>query len=552
MKWVLIIFFGSALLYGILKPLIEAYKQVQTEELEAERVKMARANEAKQEHEFQETIRYLLRSGKKMDAIKECKDHYHCSLSKAKTILSEFEFEMEYERTHGENYRPYAHGRARRKENTRQSTQDSVTDTLKIDGMDGHKFEYFCAELLLKNGFDRADVTKGSGDQGVDIIAVKDGVKYAIQCKNYKTVLSNTPIQEVNAGKQFYDCHVGVVMTNSTFTSGAQKLADKTGVLLWDRAYVENLIKKAGMDEEIINDIDTKSCHNPDYGVKYADNDSGSEYQDLQILKCNLENKFSQQFIFNVENEECGYYKISKKNKKKALLLCIFFGYLGIHRFYLGKVGTGIIWLLTYGCLGAGWIVDIILILTNHMKDSTGYTVCGKSRGKLDGIDVLLLEINYWMNRIVDPLPEDLMTAIDNLISDENGQFCDDEINNNCEKLFRYCCKMEFLSSKYKESCYQFFKFVLSRGANCWSTEESFLESNQKLRGVVSDSSKSIAKLLDNIVFIVSNNSCYNYESKPIQMLLYGRDLLDQTVRNIDNAKSGFDKMKMGVLLTDD
>lgn len=115
-----------------------------------------------------------------------------------------------------------------------------------IDGMEGHKFEYFCAELLKKIGFSDVTVTPGSGDQGVDILAFKEGIKYAIQCKNYSRPLSNTPIQEVTAGKQFYSCHVGVVMTNSTFTTGAVNLAEATNVLLWDRSKLEDFISMAG------------------------------------------------------------------------------------------------------------------------------------------------------------------------------------------------------------------------------------------------------------------------------------------------------------------
>ena len=112
-----------------------------------------------------------------------------------------------------------------------------------IDGMDGHEFEYFCADLLRKNGFVNVKVTPGSGDQGVDILAEKGGVKYAIQCKNYSSPLSNTPVQDVKAGKVFYGCHVGVVMTNSTFTPGANALAQATGVLLWDRAVLQSMME---------------------------------------------------------------------------------------------------------------------------------------------------------------------------------------------------------------------------------------------------------------------------------------------------------------------
>ena len=118
------------------------------------------------------------------------------------------------------------------------------TDITYVDGMEGHEFEYFCADLLRRHGFVNVSVTPGSGDQGVDVLAEKEGVKYAVQCKNYASPLSNTPVQEVNAGKTFYRCHVGVVMTNSTFTPGAMELAEATGVLLWGRDVVQDMMKQ--------------------------------------------------------------------------------------------------------------------------------------------------------------------------------------------------------------------------------------------------------------------------------------------------------------------
>ena len=60
------------------------------------------------------------------------------------------------------------------------------------------------------------------------------------------------------------------------------------------------------------------------------------------------------------------------KSKTVALLLSIFVGGLGIYRFYVGKIGTGIIWLLTAGCLGVGWIIDIIMIAVGSFRDKAG------------------------------------------------------------------------------------------------------------------------------------------------------------------------------------
>lgn len=122
-----------------------------------------------------------------------------------------------------------------------------ITSVSEIDYMEGHIFEFFCAEILEKNSFTNVSVTKGSGDQGIDILAFKDGVKYAIQCKNYSTSLGNSPIQEVFAGKTHYGCHVAVVMTNSTFTQGAKELAKSTGVLLWDRSVLQEMINTANV-----------------------------------------------------------------------------------------------------------------------------------------------------------------------------------------------------------------------------------------------------------------------------------------------------------------
>ena len=60
---------------------------------------------------------------------------------------------------------------------------------------------------------------------------------------------------------------------------------------------------------------------------------------------------------------------ISRKSRLIALLLCFFLGYLGIHRFYAGKIGTGILMLCTAGGLGIWWIIDIIFIVCGSFRD---------------------------------------------------------------------------------------------------------------------------------------------------------------------------------------
>lgn len=61
------------------------------------------------------------------------------------------------------------------------------------------------------------------------------------------------------------------------------------------------------------------------------------------------------------------------KSRLTAALLCFFLGWLGIHRFYVGKNGTGVIWFLTAGFFGFGAFIDFILILVGSFRDKAGY-----------------------------------------------------------------------------------------------------------------------------------------------------------------------------------
>ena len=63
----------------------------------------------------------------------------------------------------------------------------------------------------------------------------------------------------------------------------------------------------------------------------------------------------------------------SRKSRWIALVLCVIFGWLGIHRFYVGKIGTGVLFLFTFGFFGFGAIVDAITILFGHFRDREGF-----------------------------------------------------------------------------------------------------------------------------------------------------------------------------------
>lgn len=113
------------------------------------------------------------------------------------------------------------------------------------DTMEGHDFEYYCADLLKNNGFYNVSVTQGSGDQGIDVLAEKGGIKYGIQCKCYSKDIGNKAVQEAFAGKTFYHCHVAAVLTNRYFTRSAKELASINQVLLWDRDQLEKFISNS-------------------------------------------------------------------------------------------------------------------------------------------------------------------------------------------------------------------------------------------------------------------------------------------------------------------
>lgn len=82
-------------------------------------------------------------------------------------------------------------------------------------------------KLLKANDYVDVRTTPASGDYGVDVLATKDGVKYAVQCKLYSSPVGNHAVHEAFAGCAYYKCDKAVVLTNNEFTKAAQQEANK-------------------------------------------------------------------------------------------------------------------------------------------------------------------------------------------------------------------------------------------------------------------------------------------------------------------------------------
>jgi len=109
--------------------------------------------------------------------------------------------------------------------------------------LNGHQFESF-----LKKLFEALDFvvvhTKLSGDQGADLIIMKDGEKTAVQAKKYSGKVSNKAIQEVVASKKYYQCNNSMVVTTGEFTNSAIELAISNKVELWDKNKLQKIVNE--------------------------------------------------------------------------------------------------------------------------------------------------------------------------------------------------------------------------------------------------------------------------------------------------------------------
>ena len=109
----------------------------------------------------------------------------------------------------------------------------------------------------------------------------------------------------------------------------------------------------------------------PNCGAPMEENSCSYCHYTIESQQKDIANNVVINNVYTTPNVNMNYTQnISPKNKIVALILCIFLGIFGFHRFYVGKVGTGVIYFFSYGLFGIGWLVDLISILCGSFKDS--------------------------------------------------------------------------------------------------------------------------------------------------------------------------------------
>jgi restriction endonuclease Mrr len=133
-----------------------------------------------------------------------------------------------------------AKDRAARQE-WRQYHESKTMD--EISRMGGREFEEFLARLFSRMGYQQITLT-ATNDQGGDLVCrTPAGSPIVIQAKRWSCSVGNGSVQEVLGAMRYYDCTEGMVVTNSVFTDSARELANKAGIALRDREWLQQQIK---------------------------------------------------------------------------------------------------------------------------------------------------------------------------------------------------------------------------------------------------------------------------------------------------------------------
>ena len=110
-----------------------------------------------------------------------------------------------------------------------------------LNNKKGIAFENQCMKILISKGW-RVEETPKSGDQGIDLIASIEKYRLCIQCKDHKKPIGNKAVQEVSAGKKYWNGTHAILVSQSGYTKSAYKLAAANNVLLISTLELNNIV----------------------------------------------------------------------------------------------------------------------------------------------------------------------------------------------------------------------------------------------------------------------------------------------------------------------
>ncbi len=150
----------------------------------------------------------------------------------------------------------------RQRREARRDALHRATGQAAVDAMAGVDFEHYVAAVLRGAGF-TVEVTRATGDFGVDLIASRDGVRTAVQCKRQSRAVNGAAIQQVVAGAAVHDCTATMVVTNHSYTRAAAQLAEVHGCVLVDRVRLARLARLRGARAVLRNSDPSRSAVAP-------------------------------------------------------------------------------------------------------------------------------------------------------------------------------------------------------------------------------------------------------------------------------------------------
>lgn len=133
-----------------------------------------------------------------------------------------------------------------------QYRQRHVLDITGVDAMDGTDFEHYVASLLTAQGYDDVKLTERY-DLGVDIVANKNGIRWGIQAKRHSGLVKASAVRQVVTALKHYHCDRAIVITNSTYSKVATRLANSNDCILIDRPVLARWIEQSsGRSQEVL------------------------------------------------------------------------------------------------------------------------------------------------------------------------------------------------------------------------------------------------------------------------------------------------------------